>query len=321
MISTSSDVASLARELWWWEHAEYVVAALVTIACFGEYLSEFSKRQWIIAHKDPIAKRSTLLLVGALSLELICLVQTNDISGRVIGSLRDKAEEADSLAQKAIQDSGTAIMQSGQAKGEAGNAKSLATEAKSGAAEASNKVQAVERRIAKLSQEAEAISVKASQARAWVLRTRPRYTFFDSNKFVEELNGVPPEKVEILYERENEEAYTLALKIANSLGHGKGNAGWDVSGPRPVTEEDAVNDNPFVRYGRPPENVPLIVRAGGSGGVGIIAKSIPPNPGKGAIGASALDNALANSGAFTTLQTYEEPNMPDGLIRIVIGEQ
>lgn len=164
---------------------------------------------------------------------------------------------------------------------------------------------------------ANTIAAKASQARAWVLRTRPRYTFFDSNKFVESLNGVPPEKVEILYERENEEAYTLAFAISLALGTGKGNAGWDVSGPRPVTEKDALFSRDF---GSHPENVPLIMRAGGSGGVGIIAKSIPPNLGKGAIGASALENALANSGAFGELH-MSEANMSDSLIRIVIGKQ
>ena len=93
MISTSSDVASLARGLWWWEHAEYLFAALVTVACFGEYLAEFSKRPWIIEHKEGLSKRSTLLLIGALSFELICLVNTNDISGRVIGSVQLKLEE------------------------------------------------------------------------------------------------------------------------------------------------------------------------------------------------------------------------------------
>lgn len=106
---TSSDIGSFARELWWWEHAEYVFAALVALACAGEYLADFGKHPWVIEHKDGIAKRSTLLLIGALALELICLVKTNDLSGKVIGSLGTMAEEADGKARTAIADASTAL--------------------------------------------------------------------------------------------------------------------------------------------------------------------------------------------------------------------
>src|SRR5947209_3234272 len=100
MISTSSDIGSLSRQLWWWEHAEYVFAALVATACLGEYIADFNKRQWVVAHKDGIAKRATLLLIAALALELVCVIQTNDLSGNVIGSLGQKAEEAGGKARK-----------------------------------------------------------------------------------------------------------------------------------------------------------------------------------------------------------------------------
>ena len=153
---------------------------------------------------------------------------------------------------------------------------------------------------------ADAVAVTASQARAWVLHLRPRYASMDRKRFVETLNGAPPEKVEVLYERENEEAYTFAFAIALALGSGNGNAGWSVSGPRPVTEEDAL---PHL-YAHP-KNVPLIMRAGGEGGCGIIAKSVP----------AALREALANTGVLTQIRGQEEPNMPDGIVRIVIGKQ
>jgi hypothetical protein len=60
----------------------------------------------------------------------------------------------------------------------------------------------------------------------------------------------------MLYEREDEEAYTVASAIAPALGPGDGNAGWSVSGPRPVMEEDAL---PHL-YAHP-KNVPLIMGA------------------------------------------------------------
>ncbi len=158
----------------------------------------------------------------------------------------------------------------------------------------------------KAREEANSIGITASQARTWVLHLKPRYANMDRKKFVETLNGVPPEKVEILYERENEEAYTFASAIALALGPGNGNAGWNVSDPRPVIEQDAL---PHL-YAHP-KNVPLIMRAGGQGGCGIIAKSIP----------SALREALANTGVLTLINGYEEPKLPDGRVRIVIGKQ
>jgi hypothetical protein len=55
-----------------------------------------------------------LAIIG-LTLGVICLFRTNQLSGNVIGSLGQKAEEADSKAQKAITDSGTALTKAGEA--------------------------------------------------------------------------------------------------------------------------------------------------------------------------------------------------------------
>src|SRR5712692_8329255 len=104
MTLTTSDVASLSKSISRWEVGEYICAGLVTVACAGEYVADF--KDWftggITERKDKLAKRSTLLLIIALSLELICLVRTNIISGMLIGSLRDTAEEADTKARTAL---------------------------------------------------------------------------------------------------------------------------------------------------------------------------------------------------------------------------
>jgi hypothetical protein len=109
MMFTSSDASSLVRELWWWEHAEYVFGALVAAACAGEYIADFNKRPWVKARKDRIAKISTLVLVAALVFELICITRANGKSDEVIGKLRDEAAAADILAQSAVQNSNTAL--------------------------------------------------------------------------------------------------------------------------------------------------------------------------------------------------------------------
>src|ERR1039457_4348017 len=122
MMFTSSDASSLVRELWWWEHAEYVFGALVAAACAGEYIADFNKRPWVKAHKDRIAKISTLVLVAALVFELICITRANGKSDEVIGKLRDEAEAADNLAQSAVQNSNTALGTSATALSQAKDA-------------------------------------------------------------------------------------------------------------------------------------------------------------------------------------------------------
>jgi hypothetical protein len=124
MTFTAVDVASLSKSLSRWESAEYVFATLVAVACAGEYVADFT--DWftggIEEQKKRLAKRSTLLLIAALALELTCLVKTNSISGLLIGSLSDKAEKADTKAQSAFDKAGEALGKSNVAKDAAGMA-------------------------------------------------------------------------------------------------------------------------------------------------------------------------------------------------------
>jgi len=124
MTLTVSDVASLSKSLSRWEFAEYACAVLVTTACAGEYVAEFTNgfTGGIEERKERLGKRSTLLLVFSLALELICLVKTNNLSGMLIGSLSDKAAAADTKAQSALEKSSLAesrARDAGTAAGEA----------------------------------------------------------------------------------------------------------------------------------------------------------------------------------------------------------
>jgi hypothetical protein len=117
IISTTSEVSSLSAALRCWEIAEYVFAFFVAVACAGEYIADFTNlfTQEEREAKERLAKRSTLLLIVALVLELICLVKTNSISGMLTGSLRDTAEEADRKSRSAVDKAGVALDKSGQA--------------------------------------------------------------------------------------------------------------------------------------------------------------------------------------------------------------
>jgi hypothetical protein len=117
MTITPSDASSLAQSLTHWEWAEYVACAFVAIACAGEYVASFT--DWFTAGAEPrkrrLEKRSTLLLIVSLSVELFCLVQTNSISGQLIGSLSDKATNAERKAQSALDKSVGAETKAGEA--------------------------------------------------------------------------------------------------------------------------------------------------------------------------------------------------------------
>jgi hypothetical protein len=103
MILTASDVSSLESSLGYWEWGEYVSAFFVFIGCAGEFVSQFTG--WVAKEDDKNRrikweKASGLVLIAALAFELVCLVRTNQLSGQVIASLNDEAEQAKQEAQK-----------------------------------------------------------------------------------------------------------------------------------------------------------------------------------------------------------------------------
>jgi hypothetical protein len=102
MTLTASEVGALTIAIRRWEYAEYTFAALVAIACFGEYIADFTKwwnrgRFWkwfgsLEHRKDNVAKFSTLVLIAALAGELVCVVKTNRLSGLEIANLQQQTE-------------------------------------------------------------------------------------------------------------------------------------------------------------------------------------------------------------------------------------
>ena len=132
MILTPSEVVSLTRSLSRWELAEYISSGLVTLACLGEFVAEFT--DWFTGDvkdkKGRLAKGSTLLLIASLSFELVCLVRTNQLSGKVIGSLDEKAETASKKSELAILNGDSALTKAGTAQTEVDTTKSELSKAK-----------------------------------------------------------------------------------------------------------------------------------------------------------------------------------------------
>lgn len=124
MIFTSSDVGSLSRSLSRWEIAEYVSEFFVVVGCGGELVANFFTGLSENARKH-VGNWSTVVLILALSVGLKSLIKTNELSGGVIGSLGDRAQQADATARKALTDSENASSQAGDAEAKSGKANAL----------------------------------------------------------------------------------------------------------------------------------------------------------------------------------------------------
>jgi hypothetical protein len=134
MVFASSDVASLLHR---WEVAEYVSEGFVIVGCAGELVADFFTRLPENIRKH-IGTWSTIVLILALAIGLKCLIRTNELSGSVIGSLGDKATEADGKAEKAISDSSAAFSQATDALTRAGKAELSLGKAENEAKDARN---------------------------------------------------------------------------------------------------------------------------------------------------------------------------------------
>jgi hypothetical protein len=112
------------------------------IGCFGEYIAEYAKwpAKWTEEQKHRLGRRSLILLIIGIGAGLLSLIQTNALSGEVIGSLGEQGEEAgrkvkllaDSTnaallkSSQAVTSSENALLQSSNAEGASSNALSLA---------------------------------------------------------------------------------------------------------------------------------------------------------------------------------------------------
>jgi len=268
MILTPSDVASLTRALSYWEYGEYACAVLVTIGCLGEYVSEFT--DWFTAgikeRKERLARRSTLLLIGALALELVCLVRTNQVSGVVIGALDDRA-------MVALSDSNTAIAQAGTAA-----TKAQAAEDTSGRAVAqSNKAEGVASRAMILADgartEADSFEAKITSAEEKAMRLEQQLawrtiTKEQSDKLKNSLGGflaaLPARlKIRVAYLAGDPEGGEYADELAGALR----TVGAEVLGP---TSETILSNGP----GGPPQGILLQVDDANTPGAALLQQAL-----------------------------------------------
>jgi len=311
MTLTASDVVFLSKSLSRWEIGEYICAGLVTIACAGEYVADFTN--WftggITERKERLAKRSTLLLIAALSLELICLVRTNQLSGYVIGSLGDKAEDADRKARVAITDSSTALSQAKDAKTSAEGAADAASRAKVSAQHANDQAQLAKERTKEVSTQDTRLNWYALHV---MRQINPRYLNFNTKRFVDFLKGKPKGTAEIWYVPGDLEAEIFAGEIQHALG--AEGAGWDVARSKALPmlgDSDLKIGKEATLLGE----LRLMASEGLSVAAETVEPSSPDSPGR--LFLDALDAGLPHINLV--IQEAEDRTLPKRHVVIVVG--
>ncbi len=186
MILTASDVSDLSNALSWWERGEYFFSFVVAAACFGEYVADF-RPQWYRTgdakrdekRKESISKRSTLVLVAALVFELLCLVKSNALAEKVIGSINGLATNAAGQATSALDKAQKANDLAQSASDIAGPAKAAADNAKSEADVAGSKADTVSKKADQID-----VGLRATQ---YAFSMRNLQTLSERDKIIEQL--------------------------------------------------------------------------------------------------------------------------------------
>jgi hypothetical protein len=134
----TSEVSSVARKLAFWEYAEYISESVVVLACFGEYVAEYTKwpARWTDEQRHHLGRRSLIFLILGIGLSLYALIQTNALSGQVIGTLGQQAADAQTKAETAISSLSQALSDSREAVKSSSNALSQANTAQQSASSA-----------------------------------------------------------------------------------------------------------------------------------------------------------------------------------------
>jgi len=162
-------------------------------------------------------------------------------------------------------------------------------------------------------QELQGARTRADEAMA---KQQPRFLQFDAPAFHNALKGKSPIRVELLYRKDDEDSFDLALKIKSLLDA----EGWVAIGPRPIREEDTLPglEGPF-------KEAPITVRAGaGWSGIGYAVKKLkagdPDDPVVALVG--AFTAATAHGRGKQTSQIFqgsEDSRLPEDLVKFIIG--
>ena len=190
------------------------------VGCAGELVADFFTGLPENIRKH-IGTWSTIVLILALTVGLKCLIKTNELSGNVIGSLGDKAAQADKNANTAVFDSSKALSQAtdaltraGKAEESLGKAENEASSARTAASNALILARAAH-------QETDLFKKEIGEAKDQLARLRtPRSLTHDGSKYLGLIQSlVPFQGTEYEFDGvfEDEESAKLLVEIDDAL--------------------------------------------------------------------------------------------------------
>lgn len=161
---------------------------------------------------------------------------------------------------------------------------------------------------------------KEAEVKLEQLRERMGQRHIKGDRFLKLLDGKPKGRVEILFVRDDGEAFTLGLEIRDWLKR----ALWDVEEPRPIADRDlaprlAPNHPSAMAAGGQPQGVSVFLRAESQADFERETEQNPMDPDRPLnTPRKALSNALLDSLGSISGGMSGENGRP-GILRVIIG--
>lgn len=214
MFLISADISSLDTALNWWERIEYASETFVILGCLGELVADFTEirtPEW----RHRFGRTSLVILIAALSIELVALVRTNGLSGEEITLLntvtadaRTRAANAEGAAKGFDARIAEAQRGTAEAQRDAANAKERASRADERASKNEKEAAALRKRA----EDERTARVKIEESVAWRRLTARQQTEIGLH-----LSKFPPHAVSVWYSAPDMECETFAGDIARAL--------------------------------------------------------------------------------------------------------
>ncbi len=216
----SSFMSLLGASLPFWEWTEYCATGVVIVGCIGEYVAEFKEYPHDLNKRHRFAKRSLLLLIAGLAVELVALVRTSQLSGQIIAGLNIEAEQAMERASEADE-------RAAKFEKEAEEVRKQVAVSNEHASRAETMAKGFEAHIAESNAVAKSAEARAAQARLELSRIQERMadrelTDGQISEIADAIKAFLGQEYDVTPYWDTKESLTIANRISEAMTRG----GW-----------------------------------------------------------------------------------------------